>query len=253
MRFIGLDLAWSSTNPSGVAVLEGDRNAAQLVHWGLLGDDREVLAFLDGHSAGPTIIAVDAPLTVPNRTGKRPGEAQLSPVFGRHQANAHPANRERMTRYNGGEIRGEVIKAALEARGFVDDPFHLSAPDVRAVVEVYPHAAMVALFQLPRTLKYKQKGQGRVALDAAWREYHRHLATLGHAEPGLTGLEPLLAVDPSVLRGSALKNHEDEVDAVMCAYVALYAHRFPERCEVFGRVAEGYILTPTFRERWQTA
>jgi predicted RNase H-like nuclease len=251
LKFIGLDLAWSGRNPSGVAVLEGSAAGARLTCSGLLGSDAEVLAFLDEHAAGPVIIAIDAPLSVPNEAGKRPGEALLAPVFGRQQANAHPANRTTLTRYNGGEIRGEVLKAALQTRGFVDDPFHLAAPDVRAMVEVYPHAAMVALFHLTRTLKYKQKGQGREKLDAAWREYHAHLAALEHAEPPVTGLDTLLALDPSTLRGAALKNHEDETDAVMCAYIALYAHCFPERCEVFGTVAEGYILTPTLPERWR--
>ncbi len=252
-------------------MLEGSAAGARLTRSGLLGNDAEVLAFLDEHAAGPAIIApviiaIDAPLSVPNEAGRRPGEALLGQVFARYQAGAHPANRQILTRYNGGEIRGELLKAALETRGFVDDPFRLAAPDVRApdirvpdirvpdirvMVEVYPHAAMVALFRLSRTLKYKQKGQGRGKLDAAWHEYHAHLAALEHAEPPITGLDTLLALDPGTLRGAALKNHEDETDAVMCAYIALYAHRFPGRCEVFGTVAQGYILTPTLPERWR--
>lgn len=255
LKFIGLDLAWSVRNPSGVAVLEGSRAGAHLTYSGLLGSDAEVLAFVDEHAAGPAIIApviiaIDAPLSVPNDAGKRPGEALLGQVFARYQAGAHPANRAALTRYNGGEIRGEVLKAALETRGFVDNP-DLRTPGLRRIIEVYPHAAMVALFQLARTLKYKHKGQGRDVLDAAWREYHAHLAALEHADPPLTGLGALLAVDTGTLRGAALKHHEDEADAVMCAYIALYAHRFPERCEVFGTVEEGYILTPTWPARWR--
>ncbi|WP_161881810.1 DUF429 domain-containing protein [Deinococcus alpinitundrae] len=251
MKFIGLDLAWSARNPSGVAVLEGDRHGARLMFSGVLGDDAELLAFLDAQLSGPALVAIDAPLSVPNLTGQRPAEAQLAVVFTRFQAGAHPANRTLLGRYNGGVLRGEWLKAALEARGFIDDPHHLSAPDARACVEVYLHAAMVVLFGLDRTLKYKQKGQGRATLLAAWAEYHRHLVALEQAEPPLTGLATLLAAEPLMLRGRALKSHEDEADAVMCAYVALYAHRFPERCEVFGSVAEGSILTPTLLERWK--
>ena len=248
MKFIGLDLAWSGKNPTGGAVLDA---GGRLLEARLLTSDADILAFVDEHAPdGPAIVAVDAPLSVPNETGRRPAEAELPAVFGRYQAGAHPANRQNLTRYNGGAVRGEVLKAALEARGFVDDPFGLGRPDARVVVEVYPHPAMVALFELARTLKYKNKGQGRQVLDAAWRDYHGHLAALAHADPPLTGLEDLLAEDPASLRGGALKGHEDRLDAVMCAYIARYAHRFPERCEVFGTVAEGYILTPTFRERW---
>ncbi|GAA4020640.1 DUF429 domain-containing protein [Deinococcus rubellus] len=251
MKLIGLDLAWSARNPSGVAVLEGNRDGARLTFSGVLGDDAGLLAFLDSQLCGPSIVAIDAPLSVPNLTGQRPAEAQLAAVFGRFQAGAHPANRTLLGRYNGGVLRGEWLRAALEERGFADDPHHLADPDVRAMVEVYPHAAMVALFGLGRTLKYKQKGQGREALDAAWAEYHRHLANLEQAGPPLTGLEVLLAADPSTLKGRVLKSHEDEADAVMCAYTALYAHCFPERCEVFGSVGEGYILTPTLPQRWK--
>jgi predicted RNase H-like nuclease len=251
VKFIGLDLAWSAKNPSGVAVLEGDRNGARLVSSGLLGSDAELLAFFDVQLEGPVIIAIDAPLSVPNLTGQRPGERELATVFARFQAAAHPANRTLLGRYNGGVLRGEFVKQALEDRGVTDDPHHLAGADTRVMAEVYPHAAMVALFGLSRTLKYKAKRQGRAALDAAWTEYRMHLAALAQAEPPLSGLDALLAVDPSTLRGAALKNHEDETDAVLCAYVALYAHTLPERTEVFGTVQAGYILTPTLPERWR--
>lgn len=251
MKFIGLDLAWSARNPSGVAVLEGDTGGAVLTVSGLLESDTEILAFLDAHASGPCLIAVDAPLSVPNLTGQRFAEAELAAVFRQFQAGAHPANRTLLGRYNGGVLRGEWLRDALAARGIRDEPADVADPEARICLEVYPHAAMVALFELGRTLKYKQKGQGREVLDAAWNEYHRHLANLEGAEPPLTGLGALLAVKPSTLKGAALKNHEDEADAVMCAYVALYAHRFPARCEIFGSVLEGYILTPTLRERWK--
>ena len=251
LKFIGLDLAWSAKNPSGFAVLEGGKSDARLVHSGLLGGDAQLLDFFDRELSGPVIVAVDAPLSVPNLTGNRPAERELAAVFARYQAGAHPANRTLLGRYNGGVLRGEFIKQVLEARGLTDDPHHLAGAHTRAMIEVYPHAAMVALFNLSRTLKYKAKRQGREALNAAWTEYHAHLAALERAGPPLSGLDALLSVDPSTLRGAALKNHEDEADAVMCAYVALYAHAWPQRTEVFGSVQGGYILTPTLPERWR--
>ncbi|AZI41568.1 DUF429 domain-containing protein [Deinococcus psychrotolerans] len=251
MKFIGLDLAWSARNPSGAAVLEESGDGAVLTSSGVLGDDAEVLAFLDAHTSGPCLVAVDAPLSVPNLTGQRPAEAQLAAVFGKYQAGAHPANRTLLGRYNGGVLRGEWLRDALAERGIWDEPADVADTQARVCLEVYPHAAMVALFGLERTLKYKRKKQGREVMLDAWDEYHRHLSALTGAKPPLTGLDALLAVSPGGLKGAALKNHEDEGDAVMCAYIALYAHRFPARCEVFGSVAEGYILTPTLPERWK--
>ncbi|MGA8126877.1 MAG: DUF429 domain-containing protein, partial [Mycobacterium sp.] len=42
-----------------------------------------------------------------------------------------------------------------------------------------------------------------------------------------------------------LDRDEDPVDAVMCAYVALYWYHRPEDVTVYGDFATGYIVTPT--------
>ena len=41
---------------------------------------------------------------------------------------------------------------------------------------------------------------------------------------------------------------EDQVDAVLCAYVALFADRQPERTTTYGDFETGYIVTPTLPE-----
>lgn len=251
MRFIGLDLAWSVRNPTGGAVVEGDAGGGRLTETALLSDDASILEFVDAQAGdGPAIVAIDAPLTVPNVTGRRPAEAEVGAVFGRFQAAAHPTNRTRLADA-AGVVRGEALTQALEARGFVHDPRIPAGAPVRRVVEVYPHPAMVALFGLPRTLKYKNKGQPREVLDEAWAAFHRHLASLNEADPPLTGLDAHLSVDPAALKGRALKGHEDRTDAILCAYIALYAHRWGlERSEVLGTLDGGSILTPTLPERW---
>ena len=50
-------------------------------------------------------------------------------------------------------------------------------------------------------------------------------------------------------RKSELRRAEDPVDAVVCAYVALYAHRRPARMTVYGDFATGYIVTPSLPPR----
>jgi len=42
-----------------------------------------------------------------------------------------------------------------------------------------------------------------------------------------------------------LDRDEDPVDAVVCAYVALYWYQRPEDVTVYGDFATGYIVTPT--------
>lgn len=252
MKFVGLDLAWAVHNPSGGAVITLDGTGGRVLDVTLLGDNADVLAFIDRYVPVDEggIVAIDAPLRVPNVSGSRPAERELARVFGRYQAGAHPANRA-LVADTAGRVRGEELVAALKERGFVLDPFLTTGVKTRRVVEVFPHPAMVSLFGLSRTLKYKNKGQGREPLLAAWAALHGHLRALEGATPTLSGLEAVLNTDVAALRGRALKNHEDQVDAVVCAYVALYAWTWgAARTEVFGTLDGGHILTPTLPERW---
>jgi predicted RNase H-like nuclease len=244
MTFIGVDLAWSPRNPTGAAVIVGDATGGALVETALLGDDAAIVAYVERHAAGgDAIVAVDAPLWVPNHTGRRPAEAENGRAFGRNQAGAHQANRRRLA--FGGVVRGEALVAALEARGFAHRPFVAAGEPVRQVVEVFPHPATIALFGLDRTLKYKARPKrGMDERLAAWRRYQAHLLALGQADPPLRGHEQTLAQDAAALRGRRLKDYEDQIDALLCAYIALYAFRWgAARCRTFGTMVVGYIFT----------
>ncbi|MBC8160057.1 MAG: DUF429 domain-containing protein, partial [Roseiflexaceae bacterium] len=107
MIYIGIDLAWSPRNRTGGAVLRGGPSGGEFSAHALLGGDDEILTFIDTHGGdGPCIVGVDAPLWVPNETGRRPGEAALAVSFQRYQAGAHPANRRLLAR--NGVVRGEA-------------------------------------------------------------------------------------------------------------------------------------------------
>jgi predicted RNase H-like nuclease len=214
-----------------------------------LTDNASILAFVERYaSIGPAVVAIDAPLLVPNLSGRRPAEAALGAAFRAYEAGAHPANRRLLVR--NGVVRGEDLVAQLRSLGFYYSD-HIAANEARrVVVEVFPHPAMVAIFRLQRTLKYKAKaGRSRETQLAAWRCYQEHLYNLHTADPPLSGLEELLAIDVASLAPTALKAYEDRVDAVICAYIGLYAYRWgAERCMVFGSLEEGSIFTPVPEE-----
>ena len=242
--FIGLDLAWSTANRTGGAVIqEGALHA-----WtGVLTDDASIEAFIAAHvpADAPLVVAIDAPLRVPNAQGRRRADHEVSLAWGRFQAGAYPANRTLLA-YDG-TIRGEVLAARLAHRfGCVETapiPQHGAG---RYVCEVFPHPAHVALFDLPRTLKYKRKpGRTPASVAAEFARYQQALAGLAAADPPLAGQKALVAVDAGALRGRALQELEETLDAVTCAYVAWYAwHHGPARQRVYGSVAEGHILVP---------
>ena len=93
MRFVGIDLAWSPRNPSGGAVLSADGRV--LASTSALGGDNEVLDFVAEALPrnSPGLVAIDAPLSVPNETGARPCDRQVASIFSRYDAAPYPANR----------------------------------------------------------------------------------------------------------------------------------------------------------------
>lgn len=243
-RFIGLDLAWSPRNKSAAVVLKAnDPVATWCSHAERLGDDSEVLAFLrEAAGAGPALIAIDAPLIVPNVEAARPVDRHITSLFGRYGAGCYPAYRNRP----GGCTRGERIVARLSEAGFVHDPHIHSRQAVRSVFEVYPHPATLSLFELDRTLKYKARPKRSLDLRRSELTRLRDLLTsLREREPAMFIPATVAHRRIGTLRGIAFKRYEDLLDATICAYIAYYAWYWgPGGYEVYGDMSTGYILVP---------
>lgn len=240
--FIGVDLAWSPSNPSGGAVIRDGRLQA---HTGTLGDNSEVVAFVAAHlppDAG-AVVAVDAPLRVPNARGSRACDRALSAEWRGFHAGALPANRDRLA--ENGIVRGEALVEALVQRlRFSEAATIPRESQARLVCEVFPHPAHIALFGLDRILKYKR---GRVdERRAELARYQKLLRGLRKATPPLKGTKQLLTgVDVTALRGRELKAYEDTLDAITCAYVADYLWQHGPRAAItYGTLAEGSIVVP---------
>ena len=243
--FIGIDLAWSDRNPSGVAVIREGRLVACA---GGLGRLSEIVDFVGTHLSqrNGSIVAVDAPLRVPNETGTRPCDRALSADWQRFHAGAYPANRRLLAR--DGVVRGEALTAALSERfKFYESDVIPRRTKARLVCEVYPHPALISLFGLDSILKYK-RGRGR-AYEERWPEFDRYrtlLRGLRKADPPLRRTKKLLTgTDIFGLRGGALQRYEDALDALTCAYVASYFWRYgPGSVKRYGSLEEGHILVP---------
>ncbi|MFI2708419.1 DUF429 domain-containing protein, partial [Nocardioides sp. CER28] len=229
MYFVGVDLAWGERRPTGLAVLD---EAGRLVHVSQAMHDDEIVAALAPYVENDCLVAIDAPLIVKNATGIRAAEAQLNADFARFDAGAHPSNTSKP------ELRDQPRGARIAARLGLD--MNPRSGRARRAIEVYPHPATVALFRLGRTLKYKNKTGRDVA------QLRAELALLLDLLESLAGAEPPLVLDgdraESVAarswralrdaveraeRKSELRYVEDQVDAVVCAYVGLFATRRP--------------------------
>jgi len=240
MHFVGVDLAWGQEKPTGLAVLDAD---GRLLHVSAHKDDDGIGVALAPYVEGDCLVAIDAPLIVRNAAGNRPCEVELNRDFARFDAGAHPSNTNR--RELSGTLRGAQLAATF---GLDTDPTSRAR---RRAIEVYPHPATVALFRLGRTLKYKQKPGRTVAqLRSELQRLMGLLESLERADVPLHTAhhEPwadLVRDVASATRKADLRRVEDQVDAVVCAYVAQFAHRRPDLTTTYGDHATGYIVTPT--------
>lgn len=243
--FLGLDLAWKvDGNHSAVAVLTGDERAVELktVSNGLC-SLIDVVRFIEDHSGPTTVLAVDASLIVTNATGQRHCETLIGSAFGQYHASCHTTNLTKPYART-----GERLIAALKPHGFVHN-FDLNGSQQRSgrwLFETYPHPSMVRLFALNRIIAYKK---GTVAEKRrGLRRLQTHLRQLGNVLP-TARLSGLLDRDVATLRGRALKQYEDKLDAFFCAYLAWHCWRWGSlRNKVYGSMDDGYIVVAVTRQ-----
>ena len=252
MRFLGVDLAWKDGNPSGVALLGGQRFPLHLREVPqTLPSHTDVLAWIARHVAHHRAsVGIDAPLLGLGR-GRRDCENEIGRAFGSFDASTHST-----PSYPGLEDFAQNLTAAhgIDAMG----------PDVTpkaghpAVREVYPNAFQVFLFDLKRgtkIIKYKKRKFGR---NERWavEGLGPFVRRVAHRVGGryVVNSDPawLRLVDESPTAGmstSQLKSIEDRWDALLCAVtVALEFFEpgsmrfYPAGAQVWRR---GYILAPS--------
>ncbi len=235
---VGIDLAWGNRARTGIAVADA---TGRLVASGSVRTDEETTAFVNAHAgSGALVAAIDAPLIVRNPTGRRCCEAEVQRLYGRYGAAAYPANLTNPAFADG--TRGSRICSLLQ----LDMVSTSKAP--RRAIEVYPHPAMVVLFELDYVIPYKSK-QGRT-LDGLKGAFRRLTESMERRLPELQ-----LADHPrwqelrrhcrEAQRKSELGAVEDEVDAIFCAYLAYLWHRDGlARNDVLGDDATGCIIVP---------
>ncbi|NJP08524.1 MAG: DUF429 domain-containing protein [Leptolyngbyaceae cyanobacterium RU_5_1] len=240
MKFLGIDLGWSS-GASGLCCLGWQAGRLELLDLQRQESVSDILAWVDSWLAPDESggIAVDAPTLIPNATGMRLPDRLTHKYFGRYHAGCYPANLG-----SAFAARTVAFGLSLEARGFQHAPIIEPKQPSRFQIEAFPHPAIVHLFELPQILKYK-KGRlaQRQAELARLRQYIcEHLPQL---EPSLDVAQGKIRVPEIPLTGTALKAVEDQLDSIICAYIAAHWWYWGlERNLVLGDRAQGYIVVP---------
>jgi predicted RNase H-like nuclease len=235
-RFLGIDFGWRS-QPSGLCCLELQGNDLHLIALDRLGEPVAILAWVDQWATSTTVVAVDAPTIIPNPTGARLPDRLTHQLFGKYDAGCYPANLGRPF-----ADRTVALGKALTDRGFCHAPTILPRKVGRYQIEVFPHPAIVHLFGLDRILKYK-KGK----LTDRSRELNR---LKNYIETVLSAIVPPLKLShplPEIpTNGKQLKEMEDQLDSLICAYVGAYWWYWgAEKNLTLGDETNGYIIVPT--------
>ncbi len=239
MIVLGIDAAWTAGQPSGVAVLKRQRGgwhclalAPSYASFVALAHGRRVdwrarpaaaVAECDALLAAtkrlagalPDVIAVDMPLATTPIIARRAADNAIASAYASRGLGAHSPS----------ELRPGPIADAMW-RGFSTCGYSLATaatpPGTRGVmIEVFPHAAAIALlgasyrvpYKLARVTQYwpdQSMLERRRSLLAQWSKLRRALAQ------HVSGVALRI---PSSGTLAQLKRYEDALDAVICAWI----------------------------------
>jgi len=241
MKFIGVDLGWSS-GASGLCCLEWCDRVLEIVDLTTILEVDRILTWIDERAPmdTPAMVAVDAPTIVINPTGMRLADKLTHKHFGRYHAGCYPANLglEFTPRTTG-------FSRSLSDRQF-DHAVTIEPQKLgRYQIEVFPHPATINLFGLARILKYKK---GKLAERTKELNKLRHyiVDVLPRLEPAisLSSINNIPAISPKQT-GRELKAIEDRLDSLLCAYVAAHWWYWgTAKNMVLGNIGEGFIVIP---------
>jgi predicted RNase H-like nuclease len=230
---LGIDAAWTSGQPSGVALVseEGGR-------WRLLRVASSYAMFLgietsiavgkfdaaalvavstNLRGAPPTLIAADIPLSHSPITSRRASDNQVSVAYGSRYASTHTPSSTRP-----GPV-SEQLKVGFAQEGY---DLQTMMPVEGGLIEVYPHPALIELASATVRLPYKEGKIRKYWPDLAMperlarllAEWDTIIALLdAQIDDVRSAFAPLSLPAPR----RQLKAYEDALDAVVCAWVGI--------------------------------
>lgn len=235
IAIVGVDLAWGNRNPDGFCISwfgDGLDEIPSILSCGTASDDVDLFEWINVvSSADQILVMVDAPLICVNEHGMRPVDRECNRLYRKFEAGCHPVNLNLCSR---------PLQVAEHLRRL---DFAITADlgkSNRIATEVYPHPAMIRLFGLEKTIKYKR---GLVATKRKeFSRYQDHLGAFLQREIPWFGDRANFG---SVLTDSWTKPNEDKLDAVLCFLIGYWHLKYNgERSEILGDDETGHMLIP---------
>lgn len=181
-------------------------------------------------------LAIDAPLIVNNYSGQRTCERLLSSDYGSRKASCHSSN---LTLYP--NPAGVDLAKKLILKGYS----HASLSD-KFIIECYPHPAIIEIFGLSERILYKKgrvliRRSGQKSLVKLISKLSKSLILMLDIPNNLRSF-----ISPAIinnLKGKSLKENEDALDSIICAYIAAL-FKLNVQSQTFGDKKDGYIYVP---------
>ena len=243
MRFIGIDLAWTYKNETGVCVIN-ESGEVEYLKSAILSDE-DIVSIIKRCSHEPVSIAIDAPLIVKNESGSRQAERDLmSEKIHGHNVSLFVASRSYLSRTYG-QIRGEVLMNLIKKEVPSVTVSENSIPGKSTIIETFPSAVCCGLFPEIYPVKYKIKR--KVAYEETRYQMERILERfrlIEEEEKHVQGLVSKLGIGEINIDKNNHKHIEDKVDAFLSAYGIYSIHKGIAGQKTFGDVENGFITIP---------
>ena len=239
---LGIDAAWTPTQPSGIALaveltngwrliaaaasyqrfhaMADKRQPAEPRPSGSLPDAPALLASATILCGRPVdLIAVDMPLALTPINARRVADDAVSKAYGGRKCGTHTPSALRPGRIS------DALRESFERAGYPLGTDRLALP---GVIEVYPHPALVELLGASKRLPYKTSKVGNYWPQASlqegraflYRQWSEIAARLECEIAGVAATLPRLELNASPWE---VKAYEDTLDAIVCAWVAICA------------------------------
>lgn len=243
MNFIGIDLAWTYKNETGICVISDDGHLLELKSH--VFSNEEIADIVERYSNNEAIVAIDAPLIVKNQVGAREcdGRIMKEKIHGRNLS-VFTCSRDYLVRTYG-QIRGEDLVNLVRAK----NPQFEVTPDLCGggykIIETFPTGICLGLFPDEFPIKYKLKNKvPYIETQNNMLRMIKILNRMSHYVPAVYGLDKLIATNVTDLSKAAFKHLEDKIDAFLCAYSAYWCFINQGEGRIFGNKDDGFILLP---------
>jgi len=246
VTFVGFDSAWTDNSkaPGAICSIVHDRDHFSDFTTPFLVSFDDALDYVRSiHAPGHlTVVAIDQPTIVPNRSGMRPAERVAASVVSWLGGGVQPANRSRVGMFDD----SAPIWKFLTRLGATDDPEGARMADAGLyVMEVFPALALAAfsdaLCGRLRGARYNPSRRKSFRRD----DWDKVVAVVA-ADALAVGCGDFDTWCTTVKEiGAPRKSDQDKLDAAVCLLAAIRWMQWPRKYSIMiGDLATGYITSP---------